>query len=148
MKNRLMLTGLLAALVALLAAFATPDATVRPQDDDDTQLALYMKDINTGLKSLRGMVADKDRYGEAIEVVRGVQVLCTKARAEKPAMAAEVAEGDRAAFVVDYQVKMIEFAKSVMDLELALLHGDAEAVVAAYKNVGGMKKPAHQKFKG
>ena len=50
--------------------------------------------------------------------------------------------------VLEYQMGMIEFSRKFLELETALLKGDNEAAAEIYKAIGGMKKPAHEKFKG
>ncbi|MBK8974731.1 MAG: hypothetical protein IPM29_02285 [Planctomycetes bacterium] len=159
MKNRLILTGALAGLALLASAFARPEtdaaeltsraSTVRVQDDDDdTQLAQYMKEINRGLRSLRSSLQDAERTADSLQTVRAIAGLVVKARGETPHLAASVPEADRPEFLKAYALQMIEFSRKLLDLEAALIQGDAEAAQAAYTAIGELKKPSHERFKG
>ena len=48
MTQRSLIALAVAGLLTLSAAFVSPERSVRV-DDDDTKLALYMKDINKGI---------------------------------------------------------------------------------------------------
>lgn len=145
MTQRSLIALAVAGLLTLSAAFVSPERSVRV--DDDTKLALYMKDINKGLRGLRSTLREPERNAESIAAVRELQILITKSRAEDPARTAELPEDQRAAYALEYQKMMLDFGMKVMELESALLEGDNEAAQAVWKDVNGMKSPAHEKFK-
>jgi hypothetical protein len=146
MTQRSLIALAVAGLLTLSAAFVSPERSVRV-DDDDTKLALYMKDINKGLRGLRSSLREPERNAESITAVRELQIVITKSRSEDPARSAEMPEDARAAYVLDYQKMMLDFGMKVMELEAALLEGDNEAAQAVWKDVNSMKSPAHEKFK-
>ncbi len=146
MKNRFLLTALVVALAAAATAFARPTVAA-PQDGDETQLEQYMEDINRGMRKLRRAVTDPEANAESIQDVRAIELLVIKSRNETPKMAADIAEADMAAWMLEYQQGMLEFSAKLLELETALVKGDNEAAGAAYKAVGELKSPAHKKFK-
>ena len=146
MTQRSLIALAVAGLLTLSAAFVSPERSVRV-DDDDTKLALYMKDINKGLRGLRSTLREPERNAESIAAVRELQILITKSRSEDPARTAELPEDQRAAYALEYQKMMLDFGMKVMELESALLENDNEAAQAVWKDVNGMKSPAHEKFK-
>jgi isopenicillin N synthase-like dioxygenase len=146
MIHRILSGALLASALAVLVAFAPP-ADRPTRQDDDTKLAGYMKEINTGLRALRSMLREAERNGESIAAVRALQLTITNARSEKPTRTAELPEDQRAAYALEYQRQMLDFGMKVMELEAALLDGDNEAAQEVWKAVNAMKSPAHEKFK-
>lgn len=146
MKNRFLLTALVVALAAAATAFARPTVSV-PQDGDETQLEQYMEEINRGMRKLRRAVTDPEANAESIQDVRAMELLVIKSRNETPKMAADIAEDDRAEWLLEYQAGMLDFSAKLLELETALVHGDNESAAAAYKVLGELKSPAHKKFK-
>ena len=72
MTQRSLIALAVAGLLTLSAAFVSPERSVRV-DDDDTKLALYMKDINKGLRGLRSTLREPERNAESIAAVRELQ---------------------------------------------------------------------------
>ena len=136
---------LLAALVLTLTAFARPETRV--VQDDDTQLELYMKDINRGLRALRKQLSDPEMKDATIQSIREIEILTIKARNEKPAKLEEIPEAAQAEFLMGYQKSMVEFTSKLMELEMAVVAGDMEKAEKLREAIGDLKKPAHTEYK-
>lgn len=159
MNFRLLTSSAVLGGVLLFAAAQPADVTpetgapVRQDDqDDETQLGLYMSDINRNLKALKtGLESDGPippaRVVEIIGVVRELQVLFTKSRNETPVRVEEVAEDERAQWVLDFQLSMLGLSRQAIELESALLNGDFEAAGALRKEIAGAKRLGHRTYK-
>lgn len=146
MNTRILVGSFLGALLTLLAAFSPAPASP-VQDPEDTQLATYMKDINRTLRGLRSSLRDPTRNAESAASCRELQILVTKARGEKPMMTADVPEADRPDFLIGFQRDLVDFAMKLLELESTILDGDNEAAQEMWKDVNGIKSPAHEKYR-
>lgn len=146
MTKRVLLVAALATIVAVSAAFTS--APSRLDANVDTKLEQYMKEINKTMRKLRGALKDPANNAASIADVRAVQALTIKSRDETPALTGDQKEEDRAEFVAEYQRQMVEFTRSLLDLEVSLIDGDNEAAQKQLADMNGAKSEAHKRFKG
>ncbi len=120
--------------------------TAVPAGEDQTRIDQWMETIEEGMETLRKSVRDPALFGESIEVVEKMVQAAAWARTETPKMAANVAEGERAAFVRAYRKEMIELLVELLRLEAALLEGNTEDAQKIYKNLKKMEEAGHERF--
>lgn len=143
--KRILLAPAVLALLATATAFVPP--TQDPQDGEDTQLALHMKDLNTTLRKLRGALRDPANNAESLVEIRRLQGVLLTSRIEKPLMIGQTPEAERAEFLVEFQKQMVELHRAMLDLELRVLESDNDAAQAQLKTINSMKSDAHKIFK-
>jgi len=133
-----------------LAVLLLPFASARPQDDHDehleTQLAQQMETIEDTLKGLRKHLKEPATWPQALEALAEIERLSLACKALAPAAAEKLPEAERAAFVTAYRRTMVDFLMRQLELEAALLDGDAEAAKAAFDRLRAMEDSAHERF--
>lgn len=139
-------------LVAMLATpvsevFARPVPPSVVTDQDETQLAKYMEEVNKGFRRLRSDLKNPQKNEASLALVRRIGELCGKSRLEKPDMLKDIKEADRAQFVVDFQVALLEMHAKLLELERALIEGDNDLAAQLRDEINKSKSDAHKKFK-
>ena len=144
----LALPALLAGSLALGARSVSQDAQgeTAAHEDDETELAKHMLIVEEGVKALRRSTRDELRAIESLATLATVQASALVCKQEIPAMAAAVPESERNAFVNGYRKEMVVFVTRLLELETALLDGDAERIKAAYRVVYDMEDSGHELF--
>ena len=138
------------SLLCLTALGLVPLTGVRPQDeahDDETPLAASMHTVEDSLRLLRRSLRDPEQTAASLATVSDCQLALLRCKVEVPAMAASVPEGERAAFVRDYRLGMVELVEAFLELERALLEGEGpDELKAIYTRIKEMEDPAHERF--
>ena len=144
----LVLPALLAGSLAMGARPAPQDpvAGVDPQEKAESELEKQMVVVEDGVKALRRSTRDPSRLAESLATLATVQAAALASKQEVPAMAARVPEGERSAFVSGYRKEMVVFLTRLLELETALLDGEADAIKAAYRIVYDMEDSGHERF--
>jgi len=133
-------------LPALLAGALALGAISAPQEEEETELEKQMVVVEDGVKALRRSTRDPSRVAESLATLATVQAAALAAKQEVPVMAAAIPEGEREAFVKGYRKEMVIFVTSLLELETALLDGDADVIKAAYRTVHDMEDSGHDRF--
>ena len=68
------------------------------------------------------------------------------AKGLKPMMLAQIPEADKAAFLRDFRLGMVEALEAYLELERALLEERDEDAKELYKKAAGLEDPAHERF--
>ncbi|HEX6883341.1 MAG TPA: hypothetical protein VF530_08165 [Planctomycetota bacterium] len=131
-----------------LAVLLLPFASARPQDDEheETELAHQMETIEDTVKLLRKHLKEPATWPQALEALAEIERLSLACKALAPASAEKLPEAERAAFVTAYRRTMVDFLMRQLELEAALLDGDAEATKAAFDRFRAMEDSAHERF--
>ena len=131
-----------------LAVLLLPSASARPQDDEheETELAQQMETIEDTVKLLRKHLKEPSTWPQALEALAEIERLSLACKALAPASAEKLPEAERAAFVSAYRRTMVDFLMRQLELEAALLDGDAEAAKAAFDRFRAMEDSAHERF--
>lgn len=148
---------LLASLALLLALSAASPAIVQEKngqenhqekkhDEPETELAEHMEKIEDTVKLLRKNLKDPATYPAAREALLEIQRQTLTCKTLVPAAAADVPEGERAAFVTAYRRVMVDFGLRQLELEAALLDGDAKAAQTAFERFREMEDSSHERF--
>jgi hypothetical protein len=112
----------------------------------DTALGACMERLEDTLKAVRRSLREEARRPEALRLVLELQKATVEARGYEPALAAKVNEAERPAFVADYRRMLIDLQRHELDLESALLDGDANAIQAAFEAVRSFEDRGHERF--
>lgn len=141
-KKWIVLLLALGASAVILAA--------RPQDPESeaehSELEEQMEHIEGALKSLRRSMRNEEALAQSLEHVSTIQAATITSKALLPPMVESLPEAERAAFVTAYRQEMLDFLGYQIELERALLAGDAEAAKDAFKLVHDMEDKGHERF--
>jgi hypothetical protein len=141
MKTLPLLPALLTAAALLFLARARG-----AQEDDHTELAGHMEALEDTVKVLRKALREPVARADALGALAEIQRLSLLAKGLVPELAAELPEAERAALTDAYRREMVEFLRHQLDLEAALLDGDAAKVQAAFDAFRAMEDSAHERF--
>jgi hypothetical protein len=135
-------------LVVLAAGFAlgTPAWTGTGLAAEQPQLADLMKSIGRAHRKLRRQAKESSQRDESLALVRSMQRSAATALSLQPAMTDGLPRDKQDAFVLAYKRKKIQLLGALLDLEEALLAGKFERAAQITKNLGTIKKEAHEKF--
>ncbi len=143
MKRVLIAVSLCAAL-ALALSWSFP---MTVQADGETPLGESMQLMKHHFRQLKARLGGAEAEGSHLEDIVAMQRAALTAKLEIPEKAAALEGEQQAAFVLRYRQTMIELEKQLLDLELAVLAGDAEAIEALVTELELGQERAHRKFK-
>ncbi len=146
MEHRRHLFGLFALVLLSLPLLAAMNQDPAHHDTDETPLMLQMQVIGGGMKGLRRSLRDPEKDAASLEIVLEMQAASQLAKVEVPLAAAQVPEAERAAFVSEYRQEMVVMQQLLLELELALLRGDAENAQTIYKRLKAVEEEGHEAF--
>ena len=134
----------------LLLALAFPMARSTRQEQEhsapETELAAHMEKIEDAAKLLRKTLRDPSSAGAALGTLAEIESHSLACKALVPAEVAKLPEAERAAMVSAYRRTMVDFMMRQLELEAALLDGDADAAKAAFERFRAMEDSAHERF--
>lgn len=140
-------------LIPPIVAFATCAALVFSYDavgsdegEQESPLHQAMERIERGLKKIRREVKDAKSFDASLEAVVDMQNAAGETKLMTPPITEKQPEAERAAFVKDYRKRMIAVQKDLLDLEIALLDGDAAKAQELVKKVSDAEDSGHEKF--
>jgi soluble cytochrome b562 len=135
---------------ALLALLVVPTARLVPQDEKkhklETELERHMETIEDTAKVLRKNLKDPATWPAALEALSAIQREALACKSLVPAAAEKLPEAERAAFVTAYRRTMVDFLTRQLELEAALLDGNADAAKAAFERFRAMEDSSHERF--
>lgn len=131
-----------------LLVLALPLALPRPQEPEppETELARNMEGIEDTLKLLRKHLKDDATRPQALEALVEIERLSLACKTLVPSQAQQLPEAERAAFTLAYRRTMVDFLMRQLELEAALLDGNAEDTRAAFDRLRAMEDAAHERF--
>lgn len=116
------------------------------QEEEDTELAHQMESIEQSVKRLRKSLKDESLRADSLQTLAEIQSLTLACKSLSPAAAAKLPEVERADFVRAYRHTMIDFLTRQLELEAALLDGDAEGTETAFDRFREMEDSSHERF--
>ena len=143
---RITISSALTVLVlsALTAAFAQPIRTAGPQD---TPLQESMETLNQGQRSLRKLIkAPNDNQASILGALGGMEHAVLLALREPPPRPEGQSDAEFALLRVGFKRTLAALLQQVLTLEQAALESDAEAMSAAYTELGRIKSAGHEKY--
>jgi hypothetical protein len=148
------LTWLTTTVAALSCLAFVPATHTTPQDPapaaakkaDEPSLEQRMKAMKKAFNKVRDFAAK----GEGAAPMAEVDSLLTHALAARnqiPERAAEVAEADRAKWLLAYKQSMRDTVRTLLELEQALEQADKEKIKALAETLGKQQKDGHKAYK-
>jgi hypothetical protein len=131
--------------VALLSAFAL-GTSFQDEKHEETELGSHMEKIEDAVKLLRKHMKEPATYPAALDALAEIEQHSLQAKQLAPAAAAKLPAGEQAAFRTAYRRQMVDFLRHQLDLEAALLDGNAEAAKSAFDAFREMEDPSHERF--
>lgn len=133
------------ALISTFALFASFQDDKR-EKHAETELGSHMEKIEDTVKLLRKNLKEPATYPLALEALTEIEHHSLQAKKLVPAATAKLPAGEQAAFKTAYRRQMVDFLRHQLDLEAALLDGNAEAAKAAFDAFREMEDPSHERF--
>jgi hypothetical protein len=132
------------ALLALLLPW--PSGRSQEHEEPESELARNMEAIEDTVKLLRKHLKDETMRPQALDALSEIQRLSLACKGLVPGAAAELPEAERATLVTAFRRTMVDFLTRQLELEAALLDGDAEAAKSAFDRFRAMEDSAHERF--
>ena len=132
--------------LALFSALSLAPLPRQDPEHEETELGSHMEKIEDTVKLLRKNLKEPATWPAALDAVAEIERHSLAAKKLVPAAAAKLPEAERAAFVQAFRRQMVDFLRHQLDLEAALLDGNAEAAKAAFDSFRAMEDPSHERF--
>ena len=116
------------------------------EEHEETPMEVQMERVENAMRSLRRSVRKPEARADSLGHVQECQEGLMLAKDLEPMMAAKIPEAERAAFVRDYRLGMVEALESYLELERALLEERDDDAKELYKKAAGLEDPAHELF--
>ena len=140
------LLSVLLLLPLSLAASSRRAQDQEPHEEPETELAGHMEVIEDTVKLLRKSLKEPLARADALQAIAEIQALTLKCKLLTPAAAQKLPEAEREAFVTAFRRTMVDFLTRQLELEAALLDGDAERAKTAFERFREMEDSAHERF--
>ena len=116
--------------------------------EDPSNLQQAMKSLNAGQRGLRKLVADPVANKDAITgLLTDMENAILGALKEAPPRPDSLTDAELPLFKVRFKRTLASLLQQVLAMEEATLQGDAEALKAAYDELGKVKKSGHTNFR-
>lgn len=106
-----------------------------------TNVEQAMKSMGGAMRQLKDSIGDASKKDANLTAIARIQTAAVYAKNNKPV---HLKGGD--ASVEGYRKTMIEFMRSLLDLESQVLEGKTKEAEATYAKIGEMKDLGHDKF--
>jgi hypothetical protein len=116
------------------------------KQEHDTELARHMEVIEDTARALRKSLKDESTRPAALEALAEIERLSVLVKGLVPEAASKLPEAERGAFVTAYRRTMVDFLMRQLELEAALLDGDAEKAKTAFEAFRAMEDSSHERF--
>ena len=156
MKQRFLLlgaAGLFAAAGLLSSARPVyapssqdPVTEASGEEHDESVLGEHMHLIEEAVRGLRRSLRKAEDNSTSLELLVVLQNAALICKGEAPAMAANMPEAERAAFVQAYRVEMISMLEASLATERAVLAGDLDAAKEHFALIRESEDPGHERF--
>ncbi len=135
------------ATFALAAGvFATRPLRSAPQDGGKLQAA--MEEIGGAVKSIQTALKTPDTVEKALPEVWKAQRATLDAKAELPKLVADLAdEKAKRKAELAYRTQMQDLMRAFLDVEAAILAGDAKKADKALRQADNLKSAGHSQFR-
>ncbi len=138
-------------LLLLPLGLAAARLPVVPHQDpaaaqDPDLLPDTMLELESALKKLRRSIRKEEEDAASLASLQRIQEAALRCKTLVPALAADLPEAERPAFLRAYRREMAAFLEKAVACEIALLDGDREKARALQKALADMETPAHERF--
>jgi hypothetical protein len=132
---------------ALLAGFTVNSRPSESSPVVDGALHDHMEAVRDNTRALLRAAAEPATQADALKAVAELQKHIVEAKNLAPDSAANIAEADRPAYLLDFRRSLAEVLKELADIELAVIgNKNDEAVKRIRENLVRMRDEAHEKF--
>jgi len=138
----------IAAIALLLLsplAFNLPNVQAE-SDEEKTELHKKMEVIGETMGALRKQLKDPAKNEDTLAKIVAIQKLTLECKDLKPAMLAQVADGEKATFLLNYRKEMVRMMTELMKLELMIAEGNNEDAAKQFRALIKVKYSGHEKF--
>ena len=146
MRKQALSSVLVTALAGASAFLAPSSLQETAQHAHETPLEEHMESIEDAVKRLRRSLRDPANLAGSLELVARMQADTLVCKGLEPRLSAGLPADERAASATAYRRLMVDFLSAQLELEAALLDGDAEATSAAFQRVRDFEEPGHERF--
>jgi hypothetical protein len=140
------------ALPAALAADApTQPATAAKASDEPgkvkkSELHDHMDTIEEAMKKLRRTIRKPEAQAQSLDLIARIEQEALVCKGMVPSRTATLPEADRAKFLTAYRKDMAGFITQVLQMESAVLDGDADKAMTIYKGLKTVEDDSHDKY--
>ena len=117
-----------------------------PPEQEETPMAEQMERVEDAMRTLRRSIRKPESRADSLAHVQECQEGLMLAKGLKPMMLAQIPEADKAAFLRDFRLGMVEALEAYLELERALLEERDDDAKELYKKAAGLEDPAHERF--
>jgi len=125
---------------------AAANATDEPGKVKKTELHEHMESIEEAMKKLRRTIRKADGAAESLDLIARIEQEALVCKGMVPSRAATLPEADRAKFLSAYRKDMAGFITQVLQMESAVLDGDADKAMTIYKTLKTVEDDSHDKY--
>ncbi len=111
--------------------------------EEVTVLHENMEVLGKGMKSMRKMMRKPEMKADALALCGKMQHAAAISFMNAPEKVEGLEGTELLAYQADFKKRMLTVAGALVDLELALEKGDADAAKAVYRSLGAAKKEGH-----
>ena len=141
--------SILAGTFAFLAFTSFQDSdqdTESKAEHEEDELHEHMELIEDATKRLRRSMRDPEQSAQTLELIAGMQRDTLICKSQLPPMIESLPEGERAAITTAFRRMMVDFLAAQLELEAAVLDGDAEKAKTAFAKVRDYEDTGHDRF--
>jgi hypothetical protein len=142
----LLCTGLPAVLAADAPTPPAATATDEPGKVKKTELHEHMETIEESMKKLRRTIRKADGTADSLDLIARIEQEALVCKGMVPSRAATLPEAERQKFLNAYRKDMAGFITQVLQLESAVIDGDADKAMALYKGLKTVEDDSHDKY--
>lgn len=139
----------LASTALGLAAWAGAQQPARPDRGRDQlpSVEAAMRDMNRGMRQLRGALDDASRKEDNLRIINDIQRACLACKSQKvPQGLLRDARDDaaRARLAADYHAHLVTVMRTLLDLEMAVAQGKADEARARFTQLARDRDAGHK----
>jgi len=147
LRSVVMLSSFALGSGALLTGFTMGSRPSESSRAADGALHDHMEAIRDHTRALLRAAADPATQVDALKAVAELQKHIVEAKNLAPDSAANVAEADRPAYLLDFRRSLAEVLRELAEIELAVIaNKNDDAVKRIRENLVKMRDEAHEKF--
>jgi len=141
---------LLSAGLPLRAADAPTPSSAKTSEEPGkvkkTELHEHMEAIEESMKKLRRTIRKADGTADSLELIARIEQEALVCKGMAPSRAATLPEAERQKFLSAYRKDMAGFITQVLQMESAVIDGDADKAMALYKGLKTVEDDSHDKY--
>jgi len=124
----------------------TAQAPTEPGKVKKTELHEHMEPIEEAMKKLRRTIRKPDGAAESLDLISRIEQEALVCKAMVPSRTATLPEAERAKFLNAYRKDMATFITQVLQMESAVIDGDADKAMTVYKGLKTFEDDSHDKY--